>query len=624
MNLSLKFRSLSPFFLTAWSLIAISSVLITAAAEWFAPPVNVYPGDEWLRDRYVAARAVDTPETRFVLIDINESSLAAIGAWPWPRARIADMIEQLIGTYEVQGIALDLFFSEPADIAGDQRLAMLAKHAPLVLAQVFDYGHSPLHIGKLSGGTTAPASLKQNEIPGASGFIGNHAGLSEARNVGNIGFIPDPDGILRHLPPITAYKDRIYYSLSNALVACCSVINEKKLPSSVAVELKSNEKGFIRIPYDRALSSYTVISASDVLRLTAPSEYLKDKLVLIGSSSLSLSDRVATPLSPSTSGFLVHASVLSRLLDAQENRIPIAWPGQWLALLFSITVACLAAYTFPRLSAISNIGILGATSLCWLALAYFIHPHDAIFSPTGPLLSNLFLLTTAVPFGWQVSQGKSRRLLGTLQQYVAKAVVDELLASDLKDPLAPRQLHVTTLIADMEAYTSHVESLPVLGAAQLTRDFLECLTQPVLDLGGTLDKYTGDGLVAFWGAPLPVECHADLAIDAAIRILDNIRTFNKNRQNLGLRPVRVRIGMESGIAMAGDFGTSSRSIYTAVGDSVNVASRLEDAARNLPYDIIIGQGTVQCATRHQFKLIGERILKGKEYPTTLHTLEVDR
>jgi adenylate cyclase len=330
---------------------------------------------------------------------------------------------------------------------------------------------------------------------------------------------------------------------------------------------------------------------------------------------------VATPLSPSTSGFLVHASALSSLLDAQEARSPLHWPGRSLALLFSVLVAALAAYTFPRLSALSNIGVLGGASILWLLLAYTISPHDTMFSPTGPLLSHLFLLTIAVPFGWQVSQGKSRRLLGTLQQYVARAVVDELMRSDLKDPLAPRQLHVTTLIADMEAYTSHVESLPVNDAAILTRDFLECLTQPVLDLGGTLDKYTGDGLVAFWGAPLPVDHHADLALDAAIRILENVRQFNENRKRLGLRSVRVRIGIESGIAMAGDFGTSSRSIYTAVGDSVNVASRLEDAARQLPHDIIIGEGTVKNATRHKFKLLGERILKGKENPTTLFTLE---
>jgi adenylate cyclase len=610
----------------AWWLIALCAVLITAATQWLSLPANVYsgrewPGDAWLRDQYVTMHATTTPETRVVMIDVDETSLASIGPWPWPRARIADMIEILIETYGVRGVALDLFFSEPADVAGDMRLAMLAQHGPVVMAQVFDYANKPLRVGQLKGGiATAEVPPHTIQTARASGFIGNHAGLMHSARVGNIGFIPDTDGVLRHLPPHTLFEGRIYPTLSRSLVDCCTGIKNNTLQRRPEHPVQVNAEGFMRVPFRHTLSAFTIIKASDVLNLTAPSEFLKAKLVILGSSSLNLSDRVTTPLAPSTSGFLVHASALSGLLDAQEGLAPAIWPGRWLAFAFTVLVACVAAYTFPRLSALNNIAMLSGASLLWLYLAYLINPHDDFFVPTGPLLSNLFLLTIAVPFGWQMSQGKSHRLLGTLQQYVARAVVDELLRSDLKDPLAPRQLLVTTLIADMEAYTSHVEKLPVQDAAKLTRDFLECLTGPVLAMGGTLDKYTGDGLVAFWGAPLPLENHADLALDAGIYILQNIRLFNEARSRLGLKAVRVRIGVESGIAMAGDFGTTSRSIYTAVGDSVNVASRLEDVARHLPHDIIIGQGTVNCATRHTFISLGERILKGKEHPSALFTL----
>jgi adenylate cyclase len=319
---------------------------------------------------------------------------------------------------------------------------------------------------------------------------------------------------------------------------------------------------------------------------------------------------------------LVHASALSSLLDEQSGQGVPPWPGRWIATLFSILVALLAAYTFPRLSAVSNVALLAAASAVWLGLAWLISPHDPHFSTTGPLASNLFLLAVAVPFDWQIAQRKSRSLLGTLRQYVATAVVDELLRSDLKDPLTPRQLNVTTLIADMEGYTTYVESLTMEEAAQLTRDFLACLTRPVLARHGTIDKYTGDGLVAFWGAPLPVEDHADLALDAAQDIVQEVRRFSEERQKAGMPRLRVRIGIESGVAMAGDFGSSSRSIYTAVGDSVNVASRLEQVARNQPYDIIIGQGTVARATRHDFRLLGDFVLRGKEKSTTLFTLEL--
>jgi adenylate cyclase len=170
----------------------------------------------------------------------------------------------------------------------------------------------------------------------------------------------------------------------------------------------------------------------------------------------------------------------------------------------------------------------------------------------------------------------------------------------------------------MEGYTGQVESLSMQDAAELTRAFLDCLTGPVIAMHGTLDKYTGDGLVAFWGAPLPIEQHADLALDAAIEIVRRVELLSHERERAGYPRLRVRIGIESGPAMAGDFGTSFRSIYTAVGDSVNTASRLEQAAREFPGGVVVGAGTVQRARRHRFAPLGERHLRGKGKPTMLY------
>jgi adenylate cyclase len=341
--------------------------------------------------------------------------------------------------------------------------------------------------------------------------------------------------------------------------------------------------------------------------------------VLIGSSSLGLSDRVATPLAASRPGLGVQAAMLSTLLDQQAGLTPRPWPGRIIACLFALLGAAIAFVAFPRLSAAASVATLGISSVIWLVLAYIISPHDPVFSTTGPIASNLFLLAVAIPYQWQLTQRRSRHLLHTLRQYVAPKVVDQLLLSNEEEPLKPRQLDVTTLIADMEGYTSQVESLPVEEAAILTRDFLDCLTGPVIDKEGTLDKYTGDGLVAFWGAPLPIKDHADLALDAAQEILRRVKTLSDARVSAGKPALRVRIGIDSGLAMAGDFGTSFRSIYTAVGDSVNTASRLEQAARDFSHDVIIGAGTVERAKRHDFILLGERLLRGKEKPTTLFT-----
>lgn len=592
------------------SLIAFVAILLAVWVQWLPAPAQSVFANEWLRDHFVRWQATAAPEPRIAVIDIDESSLAAAGPWPWPRSRLAELLENLLGHYGAKGVALDMVLPEPADRDGDTRLAMLSQHGPVVLAQAFDYAARPLplRVGQLAGGS--PASGAPGIIPG-TGFIANHPGLARARLAGNIGFVPDQDGAIRRLPLRTSFEGKEYATLSLALFECCAG----------AARGKPAGEGLRRIPFQRDWSAYTVVRAADILDLRLPETALAGRLVLVGSSSLGLADRVATPLTSSTSGVMVHAALLSALLDEQSGQAPAVWPGRWIAVIFSILVALAAVYAFPRFSALSNVAMLGGAALVWLALAYWISPHDAHFSATGPLASLLYLLVVAVPFDWQVSQLKSRRLLETLRHYVAPEVVDELLRSDLKDPLAPRRGSVTTLIADMEGYTGQVERLPMEEAAQLTRDFLDCLTRPVLEKHGTLDKYTGDGLVAFWGAPLPIEDHADLALEAAQEIVAEVRRFSQARQQAGKPPLRVRIGIESGIAMAGDFGTSFRSIYTAVGDSVNTASRLQELARDLPYDIVVGAETAAMSKRHRCKPLGEVLLRGKENPTSLYTLE---
>jgi adenylate cyclase len=592
--------------------IAFTAIFLTVWAQWGAAPTVSVFANEWLRDAFVRWQASDAPEPRVLVVDIDEASLASLGPWPWPHARIAALVETLLTEYKARGVALDIMLPKAADAEGDQRLALLAEHGPLVLAQAFDFDFRHLRPAPVRDGQVAGASSAYRGAGvEATGFIGNHPGLARARHVGNIGFIPDADGALRRLPLVTTFEGRQYPALALALINCCS--------GGPALAVPRNS--LMRVAYRRDWNAYTVVSAADILNNAIDPASASGRLVLLGSSSLGLGDRVTTPFDGNRPGLGVQATMLSTLLDQQAGLAPAPWPGRLIACLFALASALVATYAFPRLSAVASVGLLGGVSLLWLAIAYFVSSHDPDFSTTGPLATNLFLLAIAVPYQWQLTQRRSRHLLDTLRQYVAPEVVEQLLRSDLEDPLKPRQLDVTTLIADMEGYTTQVESLPVEEAATLTRDFLDCLTGPVIEKHGTLDKYTGDGLVAFWGAPLPIEHHADLALDAAREIVSRVRRLSDQRVRAGGLPLRVRIGIESGEAMAGDFGTSFRSIYTAVGDSVNTASRLEQAARDFSHDVIVGAGAVERAQRHRFVRLGERLLRGKEKPTTLFTFD---
>lgn len=568
--------------------------------------------NERLRDAFLRMQASSAPEPRILVVDIDEASLTELGPWPWPRERLAHLVEILLTEYGARGVALDIVLPSASGTPGDMRLALLARHGPVVPAQAFDFdlaGTRPqqLRDGHLGGATP----LYKEGIP-ASGYVGNYPALAAAPQIGAIGFIPDPDGALRRVPLLTQFEGRHYPALALALVNCC----EGNGP------LELDNTGLMRVPYRRDWSAYTVVSAADILAQRIVPASAARRLVVVGSSSLGMADRVETPLAASRPGLGVQATILSALLDRQQGKTPTPWPGRLIACLFALAAVVGCMLLFPRLSAAASVGLLAAGSAVWLGLAYVVSAHDPDFAPVGPLATNLFLLAVAVPYQWQVAQGRSRHLLQTLRQYVAPAVVEELLRSEEDDPLRPRQRDVTTLVADMEGYTGQVETLPVAEAAQLTRDFLDCLTGPVIDHQGTLDKYTGDGMMAFWGAPLPLEQHADLALDAAHAITRRVATLSRQRERAGFKPLRVRIGIESGVAMAGDFGTSFRSIYTAVGDSVNTAARLEQVARDFPHNVIIGPGAVERARRHRFLALGERLLRGKEKPTPLYTFDI--
>lgn len=614
--------TLAKHFSAIWTIrtgIALIACALALFVEWQRPGFIVRL-DEGLRDRFLVFSADRQPENRLTIIDINENALHETGPWPWPRQQVADLVEILLGPYGARAVALDIVFPEPGDAAGDLRLATLAAHAPLTLAQIFDFTPrgTAVRQGVLVGGqdqALLPADV--GSLP-AYGYIANHAGLAGARCIGNIGYLPDADGILRHTPAHTRYAARDYPHLASALFGCAAAGNSSQASGSSLTQTPSGDAGGLwRVPYTRALSAYTVIPATDILRESAPRALIEGRYVLVGSSALGLGDRVSTPLAPLSAGVMVHAASLSGLLDLAEGSLHPPWSGRAWLLLWTVLSVTLAMLCIARFSAWGSVLLLLALVFCWLSIAFAGVARQAEWSVTAPLWAYFLLLLAAVPHEWWQAQRRTRRLLNTFSHYVAQPVLDEIIRLGLTHSLEPTLREVTVLIADMEGYTRTTSSLSLEDAATLTKDFLACLTRPILNGHGTLDKYTGDGLVAFWGAPLPCPDQADRAVSAALEILVEVETFNARRQRTGRAPVRVRIGIESGSALVGDLGTSFRSTYTAVGDCINFASRLEAAARDLPTPLLIGSAANSRLLKHKTTSLGQITLRG-----TKSTIEV--
>lgn len=544
--------------------------------------------EERIRDTLTGWRAKHAPVPGLLVVDISEHSLQAISPWPWRRAQLADLVEQLIGPLGARAVALDMVLPDVADAVGDARLASLAQHGPLTLAHVLDFEQrsEPIRIGTQAG--QVPPDGQGVPHPVATGYVANHAGLSHARCVGHIGVTPDSDGVLRRVHLRAQAGDRIDPTLSLALLECvdpqAAVSAERALRASA-----DTSQGRWRIPFRHSIDAFVTVPAEAVLQGSVPREQVAGRLVMIGSSAVGLSDYVATPMQPVTAGVLVHAQLLSELLDPRVQggfrKDPL--DSSLSGILAVLAGSAAIGWGLARRTGL-GLAMAGLAVVFWLAGAAWAFGEGASLRVL-PTLAGLAAFT-ACWIGLDFAQARrlSRQAMNTLSHYVAAPVLKLLVRQGLQRSLIPARREITVLVADMAGYTRLTASSTLEESARLTTEFLEAITPAVLNSGGTLDRYTGDGLIAFWGAPIARPDHAQCAIDAARAMLAAVQLLNLERVARGEQPLSMRAGIESGEALVGDLGSSARGVYTAVGTCINLASRLQDMGRDIGEVVLVG------------------------------------
>jgi len=585
--------------------------------QWVSASVPVASSlDHLIEDRLHQVLASAEPEHRIVVVDIDESSIAALGPWPWPRARVADLLDSLAGSYGARMVGVDIVFPSAADAKGDDRIAALSDFAPLVLAQALDFVERTPAVA--SGVPVFDAPRVRGEEPGAAatGYLGNHAGFAKAKCVGNIGLLPDNDGRVRRVPLLATWSGRSTALLPVAMLACPL---QRGTPVNVLERMPhsslNNEEWVL--PFARQWEAYTVIPARAILDASAPVDLVKGRWVLVGSSALGLSDRAATPLAASTAGVMVHAAAMTSLLDAVEGRNPtLPIGGRWIAALWTLLTLAIGAWALGRFKAWWLIPASVVAVAAWIGVASWLVLHGAAFSPSAPLIAYVLMLFVISVELW-MTQREQGQLLRSFATYVAPSVLKEMLRLGLDNPMVPKHSDITVISADMQDYTGLTNRSSLQDAALLTREFLQCLTDPILTYGGTLDKYTGDGLVAFWGAPIADKEHAAQALRAAEAMVRNVRAWNEKRIEQGLAPARVRLGVESGPALVGDLGTRFRRTYTAVGDCINTASKLQAVAKTLSCDLVVGPVAARLASASALAPVAQVQLPGHQEASQL-------
>jgi adenylate cyclase len=608
-----------------------------------------------LQPRQTVARPVS-------IVDIDEASLKDIGQWPWPRTIVADLVTKLTELGAVT-IAFDVIFAEPdrmsPSIAAtsfrnlDDETRDKLRNLPSndeVLAQAIR--RSRVVVGQVGSATPAPRSQTEAALqtgfavrgPDPSRFLVTFAGL--LRNVapieqaaagrGLLSIQPERDGIVRRVPIVMLAQGSLVPSLSMELLRVVSnsgailVRTDQAGVQSVAVpglQLPTDQNGQLWLHFNRH-DPARYVSAKDVLQGRVPRDRIEGKLVLIGGSAVGLFDIKTTPVAAAMPGVEVHAQVLESALTKSLLTYPNYAIGAELLAAALVGLAIIIVAPMFRASIVIALGAIVIAALIG-ASWYLFSQYNLLLDFTYPLMASLFVYLTLIFVNYFKEQKQRQQIRAAFGFYLSPALVEQLARSPEKLVLGGEERRMTVLFSDVRGFTTISESYKhdPQGLTRLMNRFLTPLTNAIIERNGTIDKYIGDAIMAFWNAPLDDPQQEINACEAALQMLARADKLNQQfkheaDQNGGTyRPLHVGIGLNTGPCVVGNMGSDFRFNYSVLGDTVNVASRLEGRTKDYRIPIVIGAGTEQNAREKFATLEIDRIqVKGKTEPETVFTL----
>jgi adenylate cyclase len=594
-----------------------------------------------------------------VIIDIDEDSLKAIGQWPWPRTTIADLITKITQLGALT-IGFDVIFAEPdrmspavaeqsfrgidADTrakldslpSNDQVFADAIKQSRVVLGQSGTSIPSPK--------TAAEAALQTGFAirgPDPASYLLTYPGL--LRNVpvleeaaagrGLLTINPESDGIVRRVPVIMMAQGSLVPSLTTEMLRVVShssailVRVDQAGVQSVAVpglELPTDRNGQFWVHFNRH-DPARFVSAKDVLQGNVPADRLRGRLALIGTSAIGLLDLKTTPVEAAMPGVEVHAQILESVLTKSILVQPNFAIGAELVLAVVLGLAIIVAA--PMLSA-TVVVLLGAALIAGLVgLSFYLFiEHNLLIDFTYPLISSwlIFLVLTFVNLFRE--QKQRRQIRSAFGYYLSPHMVEQLARSPEKLKLGGEERRMTVLFSDVRGFTSISEYYKddPQGLTKLMNRFLTPLTNAIIDRKGTIDKYIGDAIMAFWNAPVDDDDQEANACDAALEMQARARSLNVELEkeagaNGGkYMPLRIGIGLNTGPCVVGNMGSDFRFNYSVLGDTVNVAARLEARTKDYRLPLVIGSRTAEKA-KEKFATMEIDLIKvkGKTEPESV-------
>jgi len=623
---------------------------------YVAQPPLLIRTDLSVYDLFLPLRAAPAPSPVPVIIDLDEASLAEHGQWPWSRYLVADLLDALT-EYGVAAIGMDIMFAE-ADrtspermqeaLRRDKQLAVTYSGIPpefadydLILARALQ--RSPAVIGAFAsfaddvGEIPTPATgvIEREKkgaipwrelIPEAKGAI---LPLSSLRKEAPPGFINsriDPDGIVREIPLIVRIGEDIHPSLSLRTLMRGLDVRDLTLEAGPygleAVRLGNrpsipvSQQGMLRIPFIGPRETYPYFSVADVLARRIPQEALEGRVAFVGTSLAGLMDIRAMPYDSAYPGVEIHAAAVDVMLAGNDLGIPSWTPGAQAGIILLAGILSTLAFGFarPRVYLPVLFVLMGAIVLT----------SRHLFGQ-GIFLSPLYgLLTVAVLGGslllirfWQEERQK-KKLRGIFSRYVSPEVVNQV-TRQAEDLMAGEERELSIMFTDIRSFTTLSEKLKPEEVVSLLNYYFSPMTALVRKHSGTLDKFIGDALMAYWNAPLDVADHSRKAVETALAMQEALPLVNERlRADLNLE-ISIGVGVHTGRAFVGNMGTSDFINYTLIGDSVNLASRLEGLCPVYGVGIAVsGEVKKACGDAFAWQFLDSIRVKGKTQPVDVY------
>lgn len=531
-----------------------------------------------------------------VVIAIDDESIAKIGQWPWPRTVFADFFDKLKQVYP-KAVGLDVVFAEPSRVGpyDDQKLAesLASLNYPVIL---------PIEATALK--------ISRSQASSASSVVTlpefrSHKNIS----VGHVNLITDADGVVRSYPKTIEINGNITESFADSLSKVGNVTSSDEPKTHIVYAGKPGT--FTRIPFWQILNG-------------EKTEELKNKIVLVGATASDLHDTVTTPVSFGNQmpGVEVQANILNMRLQGYSLK-PLPWSDAAAWLIFASFIPALIFLLFRRTSIIILINLL--LGIGYIILAITLFDKGSLI----PLfhLEAAWLLSSAslYIYRYTVTERERSDMKNVFSNYVSKEVLDHIMLDPSQVKLGGQEKQVTVFFSDIRGFTTISEKLSPTELVRVLNKYFTVMTGLVLENGGVVDKYIGDAIMAFWGAPLDDEDRADKAVQTSIAMLKALDVLNEELKAAGDPEINIGIGLFSGPAVVGNVGSDQRFDYTAMGDTVNAASRLESSNKQYETKILISQSTVDLLkNKYPLKFVDSATVKGRAEPIKIYTLELDK